>query len=211
MVEFVISFASFPALTEDLVDPDPIQQFDAWYRLAFSAGLKEPTAMTLATASAEGEPSARMVLLKSFDERGFVFFTNYLSRKGHDLAENPRAALVFYWAELERQVRVPGRVTRTSEVESDLYFSSRAVGSRISAAASQQSSIISSRADLERSWQEQHARYEPGGVPRPEHWGGFRLHPSSIEFWQGRENRLHDRIRYRLTAENVWVVERLAP
>lgn len=211
MVEFVTVPESLPALREDLVDPNPFQQFAEWHRLVFSMGLKEPTAMTLATASADGEPSARMVLLKHFDERGFVFFTNYLSRKGRDLAENPRAALVFYWAELERQVRVSGHVNRTSAEESDLYFASRGIGSRISAAASPQSSVIESRADLERSWRQLYAAHETGSVPRPAHWGGFRLHPNSIEFWQGRENRLHDRIRYRLSDENVWIVERLAP
>ncbi|MGH9668170.1 MAG: pyridoxamine 5'-phosphate oxidase, partial [Bryobacteraceae bacterium] len=149
--------------------------------------------------------------LKGFDNRGFVFFTNYLSRKGRDLAENPRAALVFFWTELERQVRISGGVSRTSGGESDAYFDSRGIGSRISAAASPQSSVIASRALLEHSWQELHARYQNGGVQRPPHWGGFRLRPTSMEFWQGRADRLHDRIRYRLTPDGVWVAERLAP
>lgn len=201
---------ALPPLTEDRIDPDPFLQFAEWYREALSAGLKEPTAMTLATASADGEPSARMVLLKGFDDRGFLFFTNYESRKGRDLTENPRAALVFYWAELERQVRISGDVERTSAEESDDYFESRGFGSRISAATSRQSSVISSRAELERAWQELRARCADGRVPRPAEWGGFRLRPAWIEFWQSRPDRLHDRLRYR-AANGSWSLERLAP
>jgi len=194
-----------------MLDADPIRQFDAWFQRALSEGLKEPTAMTLATASAAGEPSARTVLLKGFDHNGFVFFTNYESQKGRELTENPRAALVFFWAELERQVRISGEVSHTSSEESDAYFRTRGTGSQISAVVSRQSEAIASREVLERAWSELMEEYPNGNIPRPERWGGFRLRATMLEFWQARPNRLHDRIRYRLQADGSWRIERLAP
>jgi pyridoxamine 5'-phosphate oxidase len=166
--------------------------------------------MTLATATPDGRPSARMVLLRGFDERGFRFFTNYESRKGGELAANPRAALVFWWGELERQVRIEGRVERTSRAESEAYFSSRPPGSQLSAAASPQSRVIDSRAVLERRVAELATGHQDGELPLPDFWGGFRLVHEVIEFWQGRPNRLHDRLRYRRDG-NAWKLERLAP
>ncbi len=166
--------------------------------------------MTLATATRTGKPSARMVLLKGVDQRGFVFFTNYESRKGLEIAENPRAALVFYWAALARQVRVTGAVSKVSAAESDAYFASRALGSRFGASISQQSSVIASRAVVEKKFAEISARYPDGDPPRPKFWGGFRVRPDEIEFWQGGENRLHDRLRYRKRREG-WKMERLSP
>ena len=167
--------------------------------------------MTLATVAADGSPSARMVLLKGCDRRGFVFFTNYQSRKGQELERTPRAALVFYWPELNRQVRVCGSVARVTGAESDEYFSTRALGSRLAAAASPQSQPVSSRAELERTYDAMQKRYPTGDVPRPNNWGGFRVQPEEIEFWDSRENRLHDRIRFRRMADGSWGVERLAP
>ena len=166
--------------------------------------------MTLATATGSAHPSARMVLLKSVDPRGFVFFTNYQSRKGQEIAENPQVALVFYWAALERQVRITGRVSKVSAAESDAYFTSRALGSRFGASISQQSAVIESRAVLEEKFAEISAGYPDGNLPRPKFWGGFRVHPDEIEFWQGGENRLHDRLRYS-KRRNGWKVERLSP
>ena len=166
--------------------------------------------MTLATATRAGKPSARMVLLKGVDQRGFVFFTNYESRKGLEIAENPRAALVFYWAALARQVRVTGAVSKVSAAESDAYFASRVLGSRFGASISQQSSVIASRAVIEKKFAEIAARYPDGDPPRPKFWGGFRVRPDEIEFWQGGENRLHDRLRYRKRREG-WKMERLSP
>ena len=182
-----------------------------WYGEAEAAGLREPHAMTLATATREGRPSARVVLLRGFDERGFCFFTNYESRKGRELAENPAAALVFLWSELERQVRIEGTVERTSEAESESYFQSRPAGSRIGAWASPQSQVITSRAELERAQAELEAKHAEGRIPRPPHWGGFRLRPRLIEFWQGRPSRLHDRLEYRLEDGGGWRMVRLAP
>lgn len=167
--------------------------------------------MTLATATHDGKPSARIVLLKGIDPRGFVFFTNYLSRKGRELAENPRAALVMYWPALDRQVRVTGRVKKISAADSDAYFYSRAVGSRFSAAVSKQSSVIESRDLLERELRELKQRYRDDGPPRPKHWGGYRVQPDEIEFWQQGEHRLHDRLRYQRRRDGSWKMERLAP
>jgi pyridoxamine 5'-phosphate oxidase len=197
------------SLLESEVAPDPFAQFAAWIEDARSAGIELPEAMTLATAAADGMPSARMVLLKEHGPEGFVFFTGYESRKGRDLADNPRAALVLYWHELGRQVRVEGDVQRLPREQSDAYFRTRPLGSRLAAWVSPQSDIVPSRAALEESYRD--ASSELGAeVPLPEHWGGYRVLPRSLEFWQHRENRLHDRLRYRLDG-SVWVVERLAP
>jgi pyridoxamine 5'-phosphate oxidase len=198
-------------LDERTVDRDPIRQFRKWLDAALNAGLKEPTAMTLATSTPGGRPSARMVLLKGVDQRGFVFYTNYESRKGAELSENPRAALVFYWASLERQVRVTGRVSKVSRAESDRYFASRPLGSRFSAMASRQSSVIASRAAIETKFAEIAAGYPKGSPPRPKYWGGYRVRPDEIEFWQGAENRLHDRLRYRRSRNGAWKMDRLSP
>jgi len=199
------------ALNESDLDPDPIVQFKIWFEEAARVVASDPTAMTLATATREGAPSARMVLLKDADERGFVFFTNYLSRKSLELAENPQAALVFYWAELDRQVRITGRVTRTGTHESDAYFRTRPFESRIGAIASPQSDVVPDRETLERRFAELLSQYREAEVPRPAHWGGYRLEPGGIEFWQGRLNRMHDRLRYTRQRDGRWAIERLAP
>jgi pyridoxamine 5'-phosphate oxidase len=198
------------ALAEADVDADPVVQFGRWFEQAEAAGLLEPTAMTLATATPDGRPSARMVLLRGFDERGFCFYTNYQSRKGVELAANPWAALVFWWGELERQVRIEGPVEPTSRAESEAYFSSRPQGSQLSAAASPQSRVIPDRAVLERRVAELATEASDGQVPLPDFWGGYRLTHEVVEFWQGRPNRLHDRLRYR-RAGDAWKIERLAP
>ena len=198
------------ALAEADVDADPVVQFRRWFGQATEAGLLEPTAMTLATATLDGRPSARMVLLRGFDDRGFCFYTNYESRKGIELAANPRAALVLWWGELERQVRIEGTVTRTSREESEAYFHSRPPGSQLSAAASPQSRVIEGRATLERRVAELATGSPDGKVPLPEFWGGYRLAHEVVELWQGRPNRLHDRLRYRRVGD-AWRIERLAP
>lgn len=199
-----------PRFSERNFHPDPIQQFHRWFRAVERAGLPEPNAMTLATATRTGRPSARMVLLKGVDERGFQFFTNYESRKGRELAANPHAALVFYWHEVNRQVRVTGRASKLSAAESDAYFATRPHGSRLAALASQQSSVIPSRTVLERRYRELVAGYPHDGPPRPINWGGYCVHPNEIEFWQQGPNRLHDRLRYR-KSRGVWILERLSP
>ncbi|HEY8259461.1 MAG TPA: pyridoxamine 5'-phosphate oxidase [Gemmatimonadales bacterium] len=199
-------------LDESDVSHDPFVEFARWFAEAQDAQLPEPNAMTLATASAEGVPSARIVLLKAFDERGFVFFSDYRSRKGGELEANPRAALVFYWGELDRQVRITGGVALTAHEESERYFKSRPLGSRLGAWASRQSQVIPSRATLERDLQEVEARFGTDDVPLPPYWGGYRVVPDTIEFWQGRESRLHDRIRYvKEAGAKGWRVERLSP
>lgn len=192
------------------LDPDPVLQFLKWLGQAQAAHPDDFTSMVLATADRSGRPSARVVLLKGCDDRGFVFFTHYESRKGRHLAENPRAALVFYWPEFDRQVRVEGTVETTSREESEAYFQSRPLGARIGAAASRQSEPIASREELERLVRETAERFAEGPVPRPESWGGYRVVPDEIEIWQGRENRLHDRFRYR-RQPGGWKIDRLSP
>ncbi|MCA8492047.1 pyridoxamine 5'-phosphate oxidase [Burkholderia arboris] len=200
------------SLDEADAAPDPLAQFDRWFKEALAAKLPEPNTMTLATVGAAGRPSARIVLIKGVDERGFVFFTNYESRKGHDLAVHPQAALLFYWIELERQVRIEGRIEKTSAEESDRYFASRPLGSRIGAWASEQSAVIDSRATLEAREKAISERYGDN-PPRPPHWGGYRLVPDAIEFWQGRPSRLHDRLLYTrdAAASPGWTISRLSP
>ena len=198
-------------LSETDADPNPFKQFQIWFDQTLAAQLPEPNAMTLATAKSDGKPSARMVLLKNFDERGFVFFTNYRSQKGQELADNPQAALVFWWAELERQVRIEGRVEKVSDQESDEYFHSRPLNSRLGAWVSEQSQVVKSREFLELRLQELKTQYENQDVPRPPHWGGFRVIPTVVEFWQGRPSRLHDRLNYRRLDNGSWLIERLSP
>jgi pyridoxamine-phosphate oxidase len=197
------------ALDEANVLPDPYAQFSRWLTEAIQAKLPEPTAMTLATADAQGRPAARIVLLKGIDGEGFSFYTNYDSRKGHDLDANPHASLLFYWAELERQVRVEGKVERVPDAESDAYYLSRPLGSRIGAWASPQSRVMNSREWLEARVQQMTIQHGDN-PPRPPHWGGYRVVPEVLEFWQGRRSRLHDRIRYRRDG-GAWIRERLAP
>ena len=198
-------------LHERDLDSSPFKQFEKWFQQALSAELLDTNAMTLATASREGKPSARVMLLKDFDETGFVFFTNYASRKGRELDENPYAASVFFWAELERQVRINGKVSRISREESEEYFHSRPAGNQLGAWASYQSEVIGEPAELENRMKELESRYEGRTIPMPPNWGGFLLSPDTFEFWQGRPNRLHDRLRYTLLAEGQWRIERLSP
>ncbi|MDW8059417.1 MAG: pyridoxamine 5'-phosphate oxidase [Thermomicrobium sp.] len=199
-----------PLRRRDLAS-DPLEQFLAWYREAEQAGLRYPNAMALATASRDGRPAVRMVLLRGVDERGFVFYTNLESRKGRELAENPYAALLFYWEPLERQVRIEGCVERVAAEEADEYFATRPYGSQISAWASRQSEPIASREALVRQHEAYAARFPEGHVPRPPYWGGFRVLPDAYEFWQGRADRLHDRFRYERRPDGSWTIVRLQP
>jgi pyridoxamine 5'-phosphate oxidase len=190
--------------------PDPIVQFHEWFEKVIDADLHEPNAMILATAYTDGKPSARTVLLKGYDERGFVFYTNYEGRKADEIEANPMCALLFYWGELERQVRIEGRASRLSEEESDAYFAGRPRGSRLGAWASEQSRPVEDRNVLEERVRALEAEYEGREIPRPPFWGGYRVEPEEIEFWQGRENRLHDRLVYR-REDGAWRIERLQP
>jgi pyridoxamine 5'-phosphate oxidase len=198
-------------LDEAGVAADAITQFGVWWEEAIKSDIDEVNAMTLATASKEGIPDARIVLLKGYDEKGFVFFTNYNSSKGKQMAENPQACLVFFWKELERQVRISGAVEKISEADSDDYFASRPEGSRIGAWSSPQSDIIPAREVIEANAVKYSAQFKDSTIPRPPHWGGYIVRPQVMEFWQGRPSRLHDRIRYSLQDGNYWKRERLAP
>lgn len=199
------------ALDENTVSNDPIEQFGRWWKDAISSEIDEANAMTLATCDGAGRPSARIVLLKGFDVGGFVFYTNYDSHKAKDLKTNPRAALVFFWKELERQVRIEGEVTIISAAESDEYFKSRPYGSRLGAWASPQSKVIPGREVIEENMKELEKSFDKKDIDRPLHWGGYRLKPELIEFWQGRANRLHDRLQYTFIEPAIWKIDRLAP
>lgn len=198
-------------LREIDLNSDPVQQFKKWLEQAIEAQLPEPNAMTISTATTDGKPAARMVLLKDFDDRGFVFYTNYESHKGQQLTQNPQAALVFWWAELERQVRIEGQVTQVSSQESDEYFHSRPINSQLGAWVSNQSQEVACREVLEQRLAELQAKYAQQTIPRPAHWGGYRVIPSEIEFWQGRPSRLHDRLLYRRQNDGSWLIKRLSP
>jgi len=193
------------------LDPNPIKQFANWFTTAIETGIRDVNAMSLATAGQDAKPSVRIVLLKSFDEDGFVFFTNYESEKGKQLEANPYAALGFYWIELDRQIRISGKVDKTSREESQTYFHSRPVGSQLSAWASRQSAVLDGRRVLDARMEEMNERFADKRVPLPPHWGGYRLKPDNMEFWQGRSNRLHDRFRYTRQSDGSWLIERLAP
>lgn len=197
-------------LSEGDVTSDPIQQFQRWFDDAVEGGVYEPNGMTLATTDASGQPTARIVLLKMIDQRGLAFFTNFESRKGQHLEANPKAALTFWWGPLERQVRFEGRISKVSDEESDSYYQSRPAGSRLGAWASPQSQVVENREFLEKAERDYASKFTDGDIPRPPHWGGYRLAPYRVEFWQGRSNRLHDRLCYR-QEDGAWQLERLAP
>ena len=190
--------------------PDPVQQFHNWFEAAIKAGIHDANAMTLATCDG-ARPASRVVLLKDFDERGFVFFTNYASGKGRQLEKNPNASLLMYWMEVERQIRIEGKVEKTSRQESEEYFHTRPFGAQIGAWASHQSEVIDARRVLNARLEEMKQRFADGAVPLPPHWGGYRLKPDRMEFWQGRPDRLHDRFRYTLKSDGSWLIERLSP
>lgn len=202
---------SLQTLDESGVAANPMDQFTIWWKEAVSSDIDEVNAMTLATVGADGAPSARIVLLKGYDANGFVFFTNYESKKGQDLLAHPVAAIVFFWKELERQIRISGTVEKVAADESDAYFQSRPEGSRLGAWASPQSKVISSRKVIEDQLESYQQAYQQQAIPRPPHWGGYRVVPHTIEFWQGRSSRLHDRIQYKKETAGNWVISRLAP
>src|SRR6266513_207997 len=193
------------------LDPDPIKQFANWFTAAIEAGIRDVNAMSLATAGRDARPSVRIVLVKGFDQDGFVFFTNYESEKGKQLEANPYAALAFYWIELDRQIRISGKIKKTSRKESQTYFHSRPVGSQLSAWASRQSEVLDGRRVLDGRMAEMTERFGDKPIPLPPHWGGYRLKPDKMEFWQGRADRLHDRFRYSLQSSGSWSIDRLAP
>ena len=193
------------------LDPDPIKQFSNWFTAAIEAGIRDVNAMSLATAGPDAKPSVRILLLKGFDQDGFVFFSNYESGKGKQLDANPYAAMAFYWIELDRQIRISGKVERTSREESQIYFHSRPIGSQLGAWASRQSEVLDARRVLDARMAEMTERFRDKPIPLPPHWGGYRVRPDTMEFWQGRPNRLHDRFRYTLEPDGHWLIERLAP
>lgn len=199
------------SLLESEVDPNPVIQFESWWQQAIKGKIEEPNAMTLATCTANGKPSARTVLLKGVNDRGFIFFTNYMSRKGKEIEQNPFVSLLFFWKEMERQVRIEGVIKKISAEESDIYFASRPRESRIGAWCSPQSAVIENRELLQQNVKKYNARFADENIPRPEFWGGYMILPERIEFWQGRPGRLHDRLLYSLNENNVWKIERLAP
>lgn len=198
-------------INEKDIAKNPIDQFEKWFLEAVKNKINEPNAMHLSTVSEDGKPSGRIVLLKGFDEKGFVFFTNYDSRKGKELENNRFASLTFLWLELYQQIRIEGTVNRISDEESDKYFNSRPRGSKLGAWASSQSNLVSSRIELEKKMRETEIRFKTKAIPRPDNWGGFCVTPNNMEFWQGRANRLHDRIQYKLEQENIWNIHRLFP
>lgn len=197
-------------LDESQVDKSPFLQFEKWFKEAVDAHVNEPNAMTVATASKSGKPAARILLLRNFNENGFVFYTNYSSRKGEEIGQNPNCALLFFWPELERQVRIEGKLIKQSSAESDLYFNTRPRTSKLGAWTSPQSKVVKNRKELDELYEQMSQRFPSEDVPRPAHWGGYVLQPDSIEFWQGRPSRMHDRILYTLVNGN-WKIERLAP
>lgn len=199
------------SLDESEAEVNPIKQFDRWWQDAIASDIDEVNALTLATTSSDGKPSARIVLLKGYDSNGFVFFTNYESRKGKELAENPAGCMIFFWKELERQVRIDGTINKVSEAESDAYFFSRPAGSQVGAWVSPQSTVIESRDIIEQRLQQFQQQFAESPITRPPHWGGYQLVPEAIEFWQGRPSRLHDRLRYTRQEDQQWKMERLAP
>ena len=199
------------SLSEEDVDTNPIKQFEKWFQQALASGIEEPNAMTLATSTTDGKPSARIVLLKGIKDNGFVFFTNYESKKGKQLHDNPFAGIVFFWKELERQVTIQGEIKKVGGQESDEYFASRPLESRIGAWSSPQSQVIENREVLEKNVAYYSDKYQSQNIPRPSHWGGYILMPTLIEFWQGGAGRLHDRLQYSIDATNSWIIKRLAP
>ena len=205
-----IEYSSSP-INESAVDANPISFFGKWFDEAMAAEVREPNAMTLATATRDGIPSARIVLLKGADKNGFSFYSNYLSRKGKELAKNPSACLVFFWPELGRQVRIEGKILKLSKEESEAYFATRPFGSQLGAVVSPQSQVIANREVLDVAYTAYEQKFEGKKIPKPAHWGGYILNPIAIEFWQGRESRLHDRVKYVLMEKGKWKIERLAP
>ena len=205
-----IEYSSSP-INESAVDANPISFFGKWFDEAMAAEVREPNAMTLATATRDGIPSARIVLLKGADKNGFSFYSNYLSRKGKELAKHPSACLVFFWPELGRQVRIEGKILKLSKEESEAYFATRPFGSQLGAVVSPQSQVIANREVLDVAYTAYEQKFEGKKIPKPAHWGGYILQPIAIEFWQGRESRLHDRVKYALMEKGKWKIERLAP